>query len=924
MDMMELQRCITTPMIRFKHIYSLTRFRYVWLLILALLLGLAPAYHSIQARDMLPPLVFVARAHLATQDAVFNNERGPAGQLTSGLDKFAPGSRLVIREPEGNMRVLLDTSKPAGDALNPAGLRDLQSPDVSFDATRIIFAGTTGPTLFVDRKDMPAHYSWRIYEIGIDGSGLRQLSVSDRTITIPGADASDSLGNAQAYSFYDDLFPAYLADGRIVFSSSRYPSRSHYDGRPTFNLYMMAGDGSALHRITTERGGALHPTPLPDGRIMWSRWWVNFNQPSETGIYNRADNKAGTELARDESGMTLVDATGQTVTGHRLSDNTLVYSKTVDLFDPARGRLADGSKIRSAPNTWHLMTVNTDGSDMRRFAWTPRYATSLLSDDGQDTFNAAQPALVVSGTEQLVAFTTQRDGTMAHSTLNTGIRVARLGIEQAYRNVTESIAGYRWGDSAAAPTPPFALHPAGLPNGSILFSQTLSDSHAPQDGSYNFTQNGKQFTLPLQAAPLRYTLWTIQPDGSRAEQITLNDDLGSADAMDAKPIVVRPLGNGSGQWRAQTDTYTAPISDDPVQGNVPQGLRTADGQSAYPWSTRTTSQIALTTLHNPNVYANAPLALPYINNSPPVGSVAFADIYIDANQFTGVRGGSAPALDNETRAIKWTTVPVDAQGAFTAQVPADTPAFIVLRDRNGHVVRAGNRSSIAIAQGNAPGRPGETVRCVGCHMGHTSGSLDGVPLTKFGWSNVAPSAVATATSEWTNGNNSDYNGKASHLNDRRNYVASTVTGSVDAYQDRTPPWIAANNQSLGQSVQLDWSLPIAVRDVRLIGAEPNQDGFSADYQVSGELRFFLAGQEIVAARQSVNAVASLTQGGTTIHLSRVLAADRVTFSITRVVGQRNGSAAPAALAEVEVIGKGATPAALSSDSFVIHLPLVVR
>ena len=91
-------------------------------------------------------------------------------------------------------------------------------------------------------------------------------------------------------------------------------------------------------------------------------------------------------------------------------------------------------------------------------------------------------------------------------------------------------------------------------------------------------------------------------------------------------------------------------------------------------------------------------------------------------------------------------MPIAESTAITAQVPADTPAFIVLRDKNGNVVRGGNRSSIAIAQGNAPGRPGQTVTCVGCHMGHVSGSLDSVlPLATLGWTNIAPSAVVTTT-----------------------------------------------------------------------------------------------------------------------------------------------------------------------------------
>src|SRR5262249_44128303 len=149
-------------------------------------------------------------------------------------------------------------------------------------------------------------------------------------------------------------------------------------------------------------------------------------------------------------------------------------------------------------------------------------------------------------------------------------------------------------------------------------------------------------------------------------------------------------------------------------------------------------------------------------------------------QFTGVRATDLP--DSMVRAVKWTTVPVNAQGAFTAQVPADTPAFVVLRNKDHRLVRAGNRSSLAIAQGNAWGRPGQTVTCVGCHMGHVSGSLDTTPLDRFGWTNIAPSAVVTATSEWRNYGNTLYNGNASHLTDRRNYVP-TVGGAVGEYQD---------------------------------------------------------------------------------------------------------------------------------------------
>jgi hypothetical protein len=897
--------------------------------LLAAVLGLtlAPALRVAGAGDELPPLVFVARAHLATRDFIFGGDLGPAGQLSTGLNKFAPGSKLLVRNPNGSLRTLIDTSL----ANPPLGLRDVQSPDVSFDGTRIIFAGTTGPTMYKGRSYARPFYSWRIYEIGVDGSNLRRLSPDRPPITIPYLAQEDIYANEEHYGHYDDLFPAYLADGRIVFSSTRMPARAHYDIRPVFNLYVMNGNGSGLHRITTERGGALHPTPLPDGRILWSRWWVNFNQPSEQGIYNRIDNKAGTEPALDENGDPVLDGNGQPITGYRLPDNTLVYSNTEATFNPAKGRLPGGAEIRSAPNTWHLMTVSTDGGEMRRYAWTPRYDYHMDEDSGNDTYNAAQPTLVISGGATLVAYTTQRDGTMVHSTFNTGIRVAWPGAENIHRNITESIAGYRWGNYDQ-PAPPYALHPAGLPDGRILFSETVDYPGAPASGTYSFTQDGKSLTLPLQGSQLRYTLRTIRPDGTQSAAVTLTSGIGSADAMDAKPIVVRPVGSGPGQWHAQVDQFTAPISDDPLLGNIPndRGLKTADGQPAYPWSQRTSQQVAYTTIHNPSVYANPPLSLPHVNNSPPIGSVAFADVYIDANQFTGAKY-NATTPDDQVRAIKWTRVPVDEQGAFTAQVPADTPAFIVLRDKNGNVVRGGNRSSIAIAQGNGPGRPGQRVTCVGCHMGHVSGSVDSLPLDPLGWTNIAPSAVVTATSEWSNDGNQYYHGRVSHLTDRHNYVPEPGATAGGPYTDEDQPWIA-DVKGPGQRVQLDWkidevALPVAILEVRLVGAEPGigsfngPEGFSSNYRVSGVLRFYLAGQQV--ATQTVGPVAPLWQGGTVVHLAEPVRADRLVFEITAIAGKRYGGAPPAALSEVEVIGRSALTG-LPRSPTQVRLPMIAR
>lgn len=916
-------------------------------LLLILLLTTPIGAPAALASADLPALVFVARARAATPDTIFPGDTGPAGHLTTGLARVAPGSKLLLRDPDGTLRLLLDTALPAGDPQNMLGLVDLQSPDVAFDARQIVFAGATA-------FDADGQATWRIFRLHVDGTGLRQLTHNDRIATLPPAAAA-------TYTDYDDLFPAFLADGRVVFSSSRYPSVAPYDARPTFNLYTIAPDGSDMRRITTERGGALHPTALPDGRIVFSRWWINFNQPSETGIYNRVDNRRGDTIVRNARGQPII-VSRETVTaagpvraernpavttpvtdlvgaervpplptapptasprptiwptarpaeqrltplptrtpvatpiatqlavsaaatavalplspaplrqviverpllGTRLSDGTLVYANVAESFRPARARLTDGTLVDEAPDSWHLMAIDAAGHDLTRYAWTPRFAGNLADDDGNDTFNAAQPALVPAGDAWLVAYTTQRDGTMAHTTTGTGVRVAVPGIAAAAQNTTESIAGHRW-DMARALDGPYALAPAGLPDGRIIVSQSV-DAAAVPAYQHTLPPGSARTRLRVQAGPRRYILRVLAPDGSRAQDVLLPALPTAYDAVDAAALVVRPVGTASGQWRLPVVDNQPAADDNPARWNVPRGLVDTFGAAAYPWSTRDLADVALVTIHNPNVYANPPAGLAHINNSPPVGSVAFADVYIDP---AALRGGGrrAGVPDDQARAVKWITVPVDARGAFTASAPADVPMFIVLRNAAGQIVRGGNRGDLAIAQGNAPARAGRPLLCIGCHMGHTSGSLAGQPLAALGWTNIAPAATTLAP-----------------------------------LVDRTAAaWMLRGEQ---QQATLQWAAPMAIHAVRL------HAGTGA---LRAEIRFYRGAIEDQTARRTL-AVTAQTEKQ--VSLTAPVAADRLVLLVS---GTRGST-----LQEVEVIGQGATAAALRQRPSSVQLPLIVR
>lgn len=89
---------------------------------------------------------------------------------------------------------------------------------------------------------------WHIWEINVNASGLRQITRGP----------------------YHDVQPAYLPDGRIVFSSSRIGLRDEYHGYPCTGLSVMNADGSDIHPIGFNLGGDREPAVLTDGRIVFS------------------------------------------------------------------------------------------------------------------------------------------------------------------------------------------------------------------------------------------------------------------------------------------------------------------------------------------------------------------------------------------------------------------------------------------------------------------------------------------------------------------------------------------------------------------------------------------------------------------------------------------------------------------------------
>ena len=202
------------------------------------------------------PIVFVSRNRLETLD---NIHVGPPLDVP-GRER-TPGGRLLLWRPDGSV-----TDLTAGTSLY-----DVQQPDVSFDGTKVVFSAVTG------RGEQ-----WHLYEIGLDGTGFRQLTDDDRDIPIPD-DPRDPGRNERVFGRYGDFGPAYLPDGRIIFVSTRYMTLSGSCGQRGQNLYVLDPETGEMHRRTTERAGAIDPAVLSDGTVVFSHWIDAMNEPATDG-----------------------------------------------------------------------------------------------------------------------------------------------------------------------------------------------------------------------------------------------------------------------------------------------------------------------------------------------------------------------------------------------------------------------------------------------------------------------------------------------------------------------------------------------------------------------------------------------------------------------------------------------------------------
>jgi hypothetical protein len=736
------------------------------------------------------PIVFVSR-QIPTGGSVYY----PQASSMPGVGPYArfqvaaPG-KLLVREPNGTIRTLIDGSNPTASSLY---LIDVNAPDVSYDGTQIVFTGLPAGDYAAGFLTNPN--AWRIYAINVDGSNLRQVTFSDQD----NLDLSQFGSLANQLRRYDDTDPVWLPDGHIVFASTRWPAFAQYSAARTTNLYVVAADGSNMRRITAERNGAERPVVDPiTGKIVFSRWWRNHR----FAVNSMETISSPSGGYQQHQGLTL---------------------------NPSHGVGAGNNNMER--NSWHLASINPDGTGLAM--WGINSSTFHSGEDRNHTYGGTFTADgVFYGSYFPMRNMTEAAGFggIRRYTRGPGHYQPVIGItNQDGQMVSPSSFGVFQGN--------YAGEPEFVPNGQLLIS--WADNTYQDYGLYSVDLNGGNLTL-------------------------VYDNPGTAE-LRARLIRSRPLPPIIPDTITDVASLLPPLEEGPYD---------IDGTFTF---------------HALNVYFNAPVDWPIVS-APPIGSAGSIRFYIDHQR---LNPGSFANLDWP---ILLNELPVNANGSvIEPNAPANVPLFEQLRTGDDYTVPlsgrgfSSNPNQYLGGAGHVAGmnfaQPGEVVRCVGCHSGHT---LIPVPasLEDALWTNLAPGALINVSST----GNED---RSESLVNRR-----VLTGRNSHYWSSHP-----SQPADGQWIQLTFPVPVEVRTVRLYNPRFGGEAYASIQVHQASIHLYSdpgATQEVATAT-----LYQLSVGGTNAHFDdpRV---QSIRVYLDNVSGTFMGLEV-ASLAEIEVIARGVEP-----------------
>ena len=641
------------------------------------------------AGTALPPIVFVQR-QIPDNGSIYWDEAKdlPGVGAHSRVRPAAPGY-LRVREVDGSVRTLIDGSNPTAASLE---LIDVNAPAVSWDGATIAFAGL--PAGSYDTAPARTLGAWRLYLVDADGSNLRELTFTDAS----GDYAQFGPWDADAFQAYDDYDPAFLPDGRIVFSSTRWPGYGHYSGVRASNLWIVDAGGTHLHRITSERNGADRPLVDPvTGKIVYARWWRNHRFATDSLASTGADCQASADQHPDPC--------------YAMHDGL-----TTDRNDQVGG--AD-NLFR---NAWQIATINPDGTDLSMWSGVFRdeeanhtYGASFASDGSLlanffPMYNMTEAAGFGGIRRYVRAPIATRyepvNGVFAYTDAN--------GQQRPYAH-GDAPSNYSYGIFAPPPEG-YTSEPEALP--------AAYGSRVIYSAAVDWNQD--------------YDLWIMDADGANRTKLAFAAGFGTGTSeLRARALIVRP----------PPPVLPDPYRDDWDNAPHPQFLPPT-GAGPY-------DRDGTFVFDDLNVYFNAPVDTDIVS-APPVGLAATIRFFAD---FQRRATGSFPQQDWP---ILLDELPIAPNGRVVQpNAPAFLPLFEQIRSSaaTGYVVPETGIGERFLAHPGAAhvagmnfGRTGAHARCVGCHAGH---SQIPVPANDADaeFANLAPGATLRVSSTRDAGTN---------------------------------------------------------------------------------------------------------------------------------------------------------------------------
>ena len=223
-------------------------------------------------------------------------QRGKDGHWYANFSYYSFDENKPLYGKGGKLcRKNLKTGKVTTLVDDPEG--GVRDPVVDYDAKKIVFSYRKGGT-----------ENYHLWEIGIDGDGLKRLTDGP----------------------FDDFEPAFLPDGDLVFVSSRCKRYVQCWLTKVATLHRCSPDGKDIRAISANLEHDNTPWPLPDGRILYQRWeYVDRSQVDYHHLWTTNPDGTGQMVyyGNMHPGIVMIDA--------KPIPNT---SKVVAIFSPGHGR----------------------------------------------------------------------------------------------------------------------------------------------------------------------------------------------------------------------------------------------------------------------------------------------------------------------------------------------------------------------------------------------------------------------------------------------------------------------------------------------------------------------------------------------------------------------------------------------------------